>query len=406
MESRFQSGETAEEEQMDEKLWKGIAFFTRESRIMDGMHVVCGQGARRAEAWDGREIGPRTVYDLASVTKIFTGLCLARLWEERALEPWRRVTEYCPEFPGLRTVTVEQLMGFQRQIRTEKRIDGQRDREAALRCLRTAEDQGPAGPRAYSDIPPMILKYVIERITGSPLAACVRKLVLAPAGMEETWAEVPADRRGDCLCYGPEYRIEGDAWIRREAPRRGVPHDPKAALLQGASGDLCGHAGLFATAGDLEKLARAILAEKIVGRESLRRMAVNRTGRQRPGGSYTQYLGYCCYRKHPDQYYSEIPADMTQEAFGIGGFTGNHFSVDPGSGRYTILLGNRVRDRLTVLLPPEGKTRRDYGLREDGSGEIRWTDGSLHPSSVDYVHQKDARLHAVIAAWAREGEAR
>ena len=85
---------------------------------------------------------------------------------------------------------------------------------------------------------------------------------------------------------------------------------------------------------------------------------------------------------------------MSGEAFGIGGFTGNHFSVDPRGGRYSVFLGNRVRDRLTVLIPPEGKTLEDYGLRPDGTGEIRWEDGSVHPSSVNYVHQKDAHFHA------------
>ena len=123
-------------------------------------------------------------------------------------------------------------------------------------------------------------------------------------------------------------------------------------------------------------------------------MAVNRTGRMLPDGTRTQYLGYQCYLKHPDQYYSEIPAAMSGEAFGIGGFTGNHFSVDPGTGRYTVFLGNRVRGRLTVLIPEEGKTLEDYGLRADGTGEIRWTDGTALPSSVNYVHQKDRHLHA------------
>ncbi len=184
--------------------------------------------------------------------------------------------------------------------------------------------------------------------------------------------------------------------ICRTDPRRGVPHDPKAAVLQGVSGDLCGHAGLFSTLGGMEKLARAILAGKTVSPESLRKMAVNRTGRMLPDGTYTQYLGYCCYLKHPDQYYSEIPAGMTSAAFGIGGFTGNHFSVDPGSGRYTVFLGNRVRGRLTVLIPPEGRDRTDYGLAPDGTGQFRWPDGTVLPFSVNYVHQKDAHLHAVI----------
>ena len=87
---------------------------------------------------------------------------------------------------------------------------------------------------------------------------------------------------------------------------------------------------------------------------------------------------------------------MGASAFGIGGFAGNHFSVDPEAGRYTLYLGNRVRDRLTFLIPPTGKTRADYGLTEDGLGRIRWTDGSMHYSSANYVHQKDAHFHRVV----------
>ena len=379
------------------ELGEAIGYFTRQTRIMDGLAVACGQGNRRLRAWDGRDMGEKTVFDLASVTKIFTGLCLMRLWEKGRLDPRRRVREYCPEFRRLGPVTVEQLMAFQVQLKTPERIDRQASREQALFCLRETETVGAPGRRAYSDIPAMILKYVIERTAERSLADCVKELVTAPAEMENTWAAVPENRRADCLLYGPEYRIEGEDWICRSDPARGIPHDPKAAILQGDTGDLCGHAGLFSTLEDMERLARALLAGRLLKPEGLAQLAVNRTGRMLPDGSYTQYLGYCCYRRHPDQYYSEIPAHMSDAAFGIGGFTGNHFSVDPGTGRYTVMLGNRVRDRLTVLLPPEGRRREDYGLRADGTGEIRWRDGTVHPSSVNYVHQKDEHLHAVIA---------
>lgn len=379
-----------------------VRFFTRETRIMDGLAVACGAGDSRLSAMDGREISSRTLFDLASVTKIFTGLCLSRLWEMGILDPFRRVTWYCPEFTGLSAVTVEQLMAFQVEIRTPVRLDSVQDRDAALQSLRGAFVAEKPGPRAYSDIPAMVLKYVIEQVAAQPLMASVRQMILRPAGMTETFARVPADRLSDCLLYGPEYRIEGENWICRQDPRRGVPHDPKAALLQGNSDDLCGHAGLFSTLSDMEKLARALLEGKIISPASLARLAVNRTGRQRPDGSYTQYLGYLCYRKHPDQYFSEVPEDMSSSAIGISGFTGNHFSLDPARRRYTLFLGNRVRDRLTMLLPPPGRSRQDYGLSPDGTGILRWRDGSLHPSSVDYVHQKDAHLHAVIAAWARK----
>ena len=145
------------------------------------------------------------------------------------------------------------------------------------------------------------------------------------------------------------------------------------------------------------RFCRAVLERKIIGEESLREMAVNRTGRKRTNGAWTQFLGIQCYVRHPDQYYSEIPCYMGKQAFGIGGFTGNHVSVDPEHDLFAVFLGNRVLNRLTVLVPEEGKTLADYGLNPDGTGFFRWNDGEVIPSSVKYVHQKDEHFHKSVA---------
>ena len=191
--------------------------------------------------------------------------------------------------------------------------------------------------------------------------------------MNETWAAVPPERKKDCVCYDREHRIEKGQYILRTGWQPGVPHDPKAAVMQGDTGDLCGHAGLFSTCSDMARFCRAVLDRKIVGEESLKEMAVNRTGRKRANGEWTQFLGVQCYVRHPDQYYSEIPCYMGKRAFGIGGFTGNHVSMDPERDAFVVFLGNR------------------------GSGVFRWNDGEVIPSSVKYVHQKDEHLHKAIA---------
>ncbi len=377
-------------------LQDGIRFFTRETEILSGASVACGAGERIETAMDG-DVGGRSVFDLASVTKLFTGLCAMKLREEGLLDVSRSVSSYEPRFRGLRDRSVWELMTFGATIRTPVRLDACGEREAAENALFAAEAAAQPDRRAYSDIPAMILRYVLEAAGGMPLYECVRKCVLEPAGMTETWAKVPEERIADCQRYDREHRIENGKYILREGLRQGVPHDPKAAILQGDSGDLCGHAGLFSTVGDLVRFCRAVVGGKIVSRESLRKIAVNRTGHERPDGSHTQYLGVQCYVRHPEQYHSEIPAYMGRNAFGIGGFTGNHVSVDPERGIFTVFLGNRVQNRLTVLVPEEGKKLTDYGLREDGSGTFRWPDGEVIASSVQYVHQKDAHLHRAVA---------
>ena len=382
---------------MNETLGQAIRYFTRETEIMSGLSVACGKGERTESALDGGNVTEESVFDLASVTKLFTGLCAMKLKESGLLDFGRPVFHYDRRFSRLGDVTVGQLMAFAVELRTPGRIDACPDRKTALQCLFGTEAVGLPGRRAYSDIPAMVLKYVIEAAGGMPFFSCVWEMILRPAGMEETWAKVPEARLKDCQCYDREHRIEGNRRILRSGLRPGVPHDPKAAVIQAGTGDLCGHAGLFSTRGDMVRFCRAVLAGKIVSAESLREMAENRTGRLLPDGTHTQYLGYQCYVRHPNQYYSEIPVYMGRRAFGNGGFTGNHTAIDPERGIFTVFLGNRVKNRLTVLLPEEGKQLTDYGLNADGSGFFLWEDGERIPSSVKYVHQKDAHLHRAVA---------
>ena len=381
---------------MNDSLLNGIQFFTRETKALSGLSVACGAGERTETAMDG-EVTAESVFDLASVTKLFTGLCALKLKEEGLLDFSRSVSSYDARFRGLRDQTVGELMAFAVTVRTPVRLDACADREAALEALFASACIREQAQRAYSDIPAMVIRFMIEAAGSLPLYECIRKTILEPAGMTETWAKVPAERIRDCQVYDREHRIEKGKYMLRDGLKPGIPHDPKAAVLQGDSGELCGHAGLFSTRQDMIRFCRALLTGKILSRESLRERAVNRTGIRRPDGTHTQYLGLQCYVRHPEQYHSEIPVYMGQNAFGIGGFTGNHVSVDPDRECFAVFLGNRVKNRLTVLIPEEGKSLTDYGLNADGSGTFRWPDGEEIPSSVKYVHQKDAHLHRAVA---------
>ncbi len=378
------------------ELLKAVQYFTREKAIMSGLLLVCEADGRTETAMDG-DVKEDSVFDLASLTKLFTGLCAMRLKEEGLLDFSRSVFFYDPRFTELKDTTVGQLMAFASELKTPGRIDECGSREEALKCLFGTVSTGAPKGRHYSDIPSMVLKYAVEAAAGMSFTDCVREIVLQKAGMTETWVRVPAERLGDCQCYDPEYRIIDGKRIRRTGREPGVPHDPKAAVIQAGTEDLCGHAGLFSTAADMIRFCRAVLEEKIVSSGSLHEMAENRTGQLRGDGTYTQYLGYQCYVRHPDQYFSEIPQYMGRQAFGNAGFTGNHLSVDPEHGSFVFFLGNRVKGRLTMLIPEKGKRFEDYGINGDGSGSIVWDDGTIVLSSVKYVHQKDEHLHKAIA---------
>lgn len=383
---------------MNVQLYEAIGFFTEETHIMPCLSVTCGTADTEHYALRGvmNEQGdPLTedaLFDLASLTKLFTGLLVMKLYEEGKLDLSAWVTRYAPQFWRLGTTTVDQLLGFEVGLATPQRVDVQPTAEAARQQLESIVPQ-PVTGRAYSDMHSMVLKYVIEGAGGHRYEALVKEKILQPLGMKDTFCIVPEKERRRCVSCNGEHRIEWEKHVVRDNVFPGMPHDPKALRLWP---EVCGHAGMFSTRGDMVKLCQGLLQGKILRRESLLRMARNRTGRMIREGVYTQYLGSQCYVKHPQQYYSEIPVYMSDKAIGLSGFTGHHVAVDIERGIFTLFLGNRVMNRLTMLLPGEGKRLADYGLNSDGTGEITWPDGSRIYSSVNYVHQKDEHLHRVV----------
>ena len=380
-------------------LQDSIRYFTQETHIMPCLSAACGDAGRFVCARGGTQDGAdapltdRSLFDLASLTKLFTCLTVMRLHEEGRLDLAQPVTAYAPQFVHLTGVTVDQVLGFEVALTTAERVDTQKSPGEALQQL-FAIRPGEVTGRAYSDMHAMVLKHVIEGAAQETCLHEVQRVILEPLGMRDTFCTVPQDRLHDCVLYDREHRIERGRYILREGIAPGMPHDPKAARLWP---EYAGHAGLFSTMADMVALCQGLLKEQVVSRQTLRAMSRNRTGFRRPDGSYSQYLGAQCYVRHPQQYFSEIPLYESDQAIGLSGFTGHHLSVDVGTGVFALFLGNRVLDRLTVLLPEPDRSITDYGLNPDGTGQVLWPDGRRVWSSVDYVHHKDVHFHRAAA---------
>ena len=377
-----------------------IRFFTEETRVLACMSVACGTADRSCRAWggtadeQGTPVREDSLFDLASLTKFFTALLLMRLYDRGKVDLDAPVTRYAPCFAGLSGLTVRQTAWFEKSLQTPGRVDGAPSRDEALALLFAARAE-ENGPRPYSDMHAMVLKYVVEGASGLPYMTLLRNEILDPLGMRETFCRVPDALRPRCVSTNREHRIEKGNYILRDGVLPGVPHDPKARVLNADGDDCPGHAGLFSTAGDIVRLCQGILAGRIVSPEALRLMAENHVGRRLPDGTTTQCLGCQCYVRHPDQHFSETPAFLSDAALGVSGFTGNHLAVDPAQGVFEFYLGSRVMNRLSVLVPRPGETWADYGLNPDGTGTVLWPDGSRVISSVHYVYLKDKHLHSV-----------
>jgi len=377
-----------------DKLREGVRWLTEDSHMLSGMALAFGKGEKAFSACHYYD--ENTLFDLASLTKMFTILTLMHLRDEGKLSLSDPLSKWDRRFNHLKGLPLFDLVVFAPRLVTPGRIDDAPDRETALERLFAVSPQPHTSGRVYSDIHAMVLKYVIEAASGQGYFDYLRQWLLKPLKLENILAHVPEHQRSLCASCDNEHRIEGERLILRRGVTPGTPHDPKARRLSPHGADLCGHAGLFGTLKDLTLLCQALLTGGVIAPDTLREMAQNRTGKPLSWG-YSQYLGYQCFVKHPDQKHSEVPPYMGERALSWSGFTGHHLSFDIERGLFCILLGNRVENRLTVCLPPEGKSLSDYGLNPDGSGVYRWPDGERIYSSVNYVYQKDARLHAPIS---------
>ena len=343
-----------------------------------------------------RPLEADSIYDLASLTKLFTSVMTMLLVERGQLNLDECIGRIDPRFVHLRDITVFDTLCYRVCLKTPGRIDETPDAAEGLQRLFGVSPAPMPAVRLYSDINAMVIKYVVEQKTGMTLYDAIKAHILGPAGMTETFALVPQSKLNRCVCYNYEHRIVRDAYQLRTDTLPGVPHDPKAMLLGGKMRDLCGHAGLFSTHKDMVRFAQALLSGTLISRDTLIQIAANRTGKYNDDGTYRQPLGFLCFTKHPLQRLSEVPAHMGVHALGISGFTGNHFVLDPDLDCFEIFLGNRCHARVSHITPPENTDLSHYGLDSIGAGLVPWTDGRLVPSSAKYVYQKDACLHEPI----------
>lgn len=389
------------------QLMEGMRRLTDEKRIITGISVAYGNGGaaefchygRLAECMltehgmqpAERPVSADSLFDLASVTKLFTAISVLQLAERGKLRLTDTVGQFDKRFSGISDVRIGDLLAFQTAIATEQRVDVQPDAQHALQTLFTMHVVPRPERRFYTDMGAMVLKYVIEGASGCDYYTYLRENVLLPLDMQSTFASVPAQWLPNTACYNYERRIlpDGSYYLDTDCPT-GVVHDPKARRISRDGADLCGHAGLFSTAQDMAKLAQGLIRGEILSRSSLVEMGKNRTGHRLPDGAYTHYLGYLCYAKHPLQTYSEVPSCFADGTIAVNGFAGTHLSLDPSQDRFMVLLSNRIHNRVTVVTGrPDPTTVIE---------SVQWNDGNPYVASQNYVYYRDEHLKDPIGA--------
>jgi len=383
-----------------QRLEEGVRHLVDERKIISGIAVSYGDRTRGEAFCRGNlrevrlengafvpDIAPletNSVFDLASVTKLFTCIAVLQLMERGKLRLDQTVGSIDKRFSHIPDVSIEDLLCFRAQLQTTARMDAASSADEAEQLLFDIRLGPPAVRKYYTDMGSMVLKYIVESASDMLFWDFLRENIVRPLGMTRTFAEVPDALLPETVNCNYERRIvNGAFWLDTACPP-GTVHDPKARVLNAGRPAPCGHAGIFASLDDMTVLARGLLDDALLSRKTLLEIGVNRTGGKLPNGTDSQYMGYLCYSKQPDQTFSEVPAYFGHKTIALNGFTGNHFSVDPEKNQFMILLANRIHNRATTVT---GRANP-----EDKTETILWDDGQNYIVSQNFVYTKDKYL--------------
>lgn len=296
-----------------------------------------------------------TIFDLASVTKLFTSISILKLVQEKELNINDDVTKYVPEFKNLKGITILELLTFEPLVTTGK-IDSTEDMSEAERILFSAKRQEDItkGDAKYNDIAPMVLKYVIEKISGMTYQEFVQKVILDKLGMTNTFVQVPDEKKEMVANSNYDLRVDNNNnFIVRTKAIKGVSTDDKARILGQPNGILSGHAGLFSNSSDMTKLARALIDNQILNLEIRDEMIKNRRGKfvidAKGKKNFSQYFGMLVYSKNPNPVNTEVRHFLSGKSFASAGWSGTQQTIDPINNLNLTFLSNRSHNRLTSI---------------------------------------------------------
>lgn len=311
------------------------------------------QGA--LQPWPGTPVGRNTLFDLASLTKPFvTSTLLAQTLSrpDCALDLQDRLARWLPQAQGtvLGEATLGQLCSHTSgappwldfAAATYGCTSAEREREIMRLVLDTPHQHPPGQQAVYSDLGYMALGWLLESVLGAPLDVLFSERIAAPAGVAAGYRRLSQPQ--------PVVDVMAtEIWPRRcpdGLPLQGAVHDDNAAALDGVAG----HAGLFANADAVLRLAQAWLAAWLTAddrphgplqlKPSLVRWLASTPGvpADREGKRTTWHHGW----DTPSRPGSTAGDLVPEDAFGHLGFTGTSVWLAPSLEAVVVLLTNRV----------------------------------------------------------------
>jgi CubicO group peptidase (beta-lactamase class C family) len=324
----------------------------REHVFPGGVLLVSKQGNTifhsaygKANIYSDLSVDKDTMFDLASLTKpLATTLAVMKLIEKGALILEDPLGRMLPEFKGTpkETITVRQLLDhtsglpdYRPYYQELMPVSYDRRRTVLKELLVKEKLIHPSGKTTvYSDLGFMILGWIVETVSGLRLNSFVEKSIYSPMGLTNLFF-IPINESGTGTDTGNRRFAATETCPWRKRVVEGIVHDDNAFITGGVEG----HAGLFGTAGEVNRLLVNLLDalynesdSGIFDKEILHRFF------RIPDNKNRRALGFDI----PSRKDSSSGKYFSEHTVGHLGYTGTSFWMDIDRSIIVILLTNRI----------------------------------------------------------------
>lgn len=188
---------------------------------------------------NGEELSKDALFDIASITKFYTEIVAYKLINDGVFKLSDKIKELDPRFENVGDLTVSDVLKFVTTFRTEGRIEDATTKEGIGERLFSMQVVQKGEEYNYNDMGLMLMKEVMENVTGKSYAELFDEYIAKPYGLNDTYLIVPEQKI---------HLVTGTPNLD------GSVNDLKANAMGGYSG----HAGIRVTSDDLIKLGQAI----------------------------------------------------------------------------------------------------------------------------------------------------
>lgn len=211
---------------------------------------------------------PATRYRIGSISKVFTGVLIFQLMEEKKLALDTKLATFFPQVPNAQDITIDQLLshrsglhnftndaaylGYMTQPKTQA--------EMLAIIAQPKPDFEPGAKYEYSNSNFVLLTYIVEKLAKMPYAQALQKRIFAKAGLKNTY-------------YGGKIDPKKQEAFSYEKSGMGWKLSPETDLSIPA-----GAGALVSTPTDLDRFLEALFGGRLVAASSLAAMQNIRDG--------------------------------------------------------------------------------------------------------------------------------